>query len=172
MAHKDKYMNKTLYIRDEDLPIWDRARELAGDRLSPVIVESLKRFVAEREALASGFERIVVEFNDASDNGLPKAKAFYGRWIIDRDGPWRIGVSMDGDFIGYRVVSVAETAKGGVVVYRYFEAGNSPTSESQAVAHGLLIFRSFEEAAAHSEVSSAVAEALRRRGVPVEELDI
>ena len=100
-------MNKTLYIRDEDVPLWDRARELAGDKLSPVVVESLKRFVAEEEARPKGFERIVLEFDDAKDNGKPKRKAFSGRWIYSETEPLEID---DEQGESRYVFCIAETA--------------------------------------------------------------
>jgi hypothetical protein len=156
-------MNKTLYLRDDEAPIWDRARELSGDKLSPVVVNALKRFVAEKEAQAKGYERIVVEYNDALDHRLPKVKAFYGRWIINREKPYELRDEdgREGDFY-----SVAETAKGNLVVYKHTE------SEEASWGHKLLIYGSFQEAAADREVNPAIREAVKRRGVPVEELDI
>ena len=157
-------MNKTLYIRDEDLPVWDRARELAGDKLSPVIVEALKRFVVEKEAQSRGFERIVVEYSDSLDHGLPKAKAFFGRWIIDRKKPLESYDNSSAE----EVFSIAETAKTGVVVFKY----RVDIGEGIQYGHKLLVYPSFSEAAADSEVNYAIREAMKRRGVPVEELDI
>jgi rRNA maturation endonuclease Nob1 len=46
-------MNKTLYIKDSDGPIWDRARELAtinGMGLSQLIIGLIKRYVALHKA--------------------------------------------------------------------------------------------------------------------------
>ena len=83
-------MNKTIYIRDEDVQTWDRARELAGDKLAPVIVDGLKRFIKEKEAEAiveKGFERIEVEFSDATAHHIPRKKAFYGRWVFPYSKP-------------------------------------------------------------------------------------
>src|SRR5258708_1005394 len=85
--HSRPFMNKTIYVRDEDTAIWDRAKELAGDKLAPVIMEGLKKYVAEREAQAKGFERIQIRFHDQQSNGMPRAKAFYGRWIYSPEKP-------------------------------------------------------------------------------------
>ena len=134
-------MNKTLYIRDEDAPLWDRARELSRDKLSPVLVDALRRFVDEKEARAKGFDRIVVNYDDSADHDLPRAKAFYGRWIINRDEPLRVGRRFEGHKY-VEVSAVAETAKGSVVVYTYNE------NEHGSWAHRFLIFSSFEDAAA------------------------
>ena len=156
-----KHMNKTIYIRDEDVGIWDRARELSGDKLSPVIVAALKRFVAEREAQPRGYERIVVEFNDSLDNYLPKAKAFLGRWIISREDPL---IEQDGS--ERTAYAVAETAKGAVVVFRLDEDAYGGEFAK------LLTYPSMESAARDSRANYGVREAVKRRGVPVEELDI
>src|SRR5665213_110800 len=51
-------VNKTIYVRDEDVPTWEKAKGLAGDKLSPIIASALKRYVAEEEWKQKGFERI------------------------------------------------------------------------------------------------------------------
>jgi hypothetical protein len=49
-----------------DEPIWDPARELADDKkLSPVIVDALKKFIAAKEAETREFYRIEVRFDDS-----------------------------------------------------------------------------------------------------------
>jgi len=153
-------MNKTLYIRDEDAPLWERARELSNDRLSPVIVESLRKFVADKEAELRGVERIVIEYNDAWEGGKPTAKAFLGRWLIDPRQPYMEAYSS-------RRYAIADTPKGGVVIFGTNEDDEYGTLE---------VFSSFDDAFAGATVGSlqrsALHEALRRRGVPVEELDV
>lgn len=156
-------MNKTIYLRDDEVPIWEKARELAGDKLSPIIVAALRNFVAEKEAQSRGYQRIVLKFEDSLDHGLPKVKAFYGRWIIDTKETLNVEHGQSNKRDRY---SVAETAKGNVVVYTYTEGPDY--SED----HKLLIYSSFQEAAADSMVNFAICDALSKRGVPVEELDI
>jgi|SRR3984957_2842320 hypothetical protein len=156
-------MNKTVYLRDEEVPIWEKARELANDKLSPMIVKALKRYIAEKEALGKGYERIELKFNDSQDNDLPKIKAFYGRWILDEENPARI--YRGGNDV--QCSAVAETAKGNVVVYTHTE-----DPERGCWGYKLLIYPSFELAASESSVNYAIREAVEKRGVPVEELDI
>ena len=153
-------MNKTVYLRDEEVPIWEKARELSGDKLSPVIVAALKRFVTEKEAAAKGYERIKISFRDSTDHFIPKTKAFFGKWIIGPEEPLR-----DDDWSTDLVCAVAETAKGNVVVYRRVEALNGLQEEFR-------VYRSFEEAAKNPDVGYAARAALEKRGTPVEELDI
>jgi EXLDI family protein len=68
--------NKTIYVADADLPIFERAQELAGENLSATIVAALRRFVAAEETRESGFGEIVVK---VGENGLFTQKQFAGR---------------------------------------------------------------------------------------------
>jgi hypothetical protein len=156
-------MNKTVYLRDSEVPIWEKARELSGDKLSPIIVSALRQFVKEKDAQPNGYERILLQFNDALDHNLPKKKAFYGRWLIDLSKPLQLPDEQNYEFDIY---SVAETARGGVVVYKH------TASQEWMSGHKFLYYPSFQQAAADQEVNVAIREALERRGVPVEELDI
>ena len=158
-------MNKTIYIRDEDLPIWERARELAGDKLSPAIVAGLKRFVADKEAeeaAAKGFERISVKFNDADDHYIPRVKAFVGKWIIPLDKPAR-ATNEDGD--RRWSYSVAITAKGAAVFFWVEE-------DRDTLAEHFKVFPSLESAAADHQLDWTARKAIQMLGVPVDELDI
>jgi len=162
-------MNKTIYIRDEDIPIWDRAKELAGDKLSPVIMEGLKRFVAEREAAAKGFERIEIKYEDALDHRVPKIKAFYGRWIIPPSKPLVLTSEL-GDKQWKQ--SVAQTGKGNWVVYSETHHCDPLDGQPLGEACKFLVFESASEGAADDEVGYAVRLAIEQRGIQVEELDI
>jgi hypothetical protein len=157
-------MNKTIYLRDEDESVWDRARELAGAKgISPLIAQSLKRFIAEKEAEeveARGFERITVKYYDASDHGIPKVKAFRGKWIIPPTRP----LSREEQDTTWSY-SVAITAKGSAVVYWTEE-------DREGRAQFFSVYPSLESAAAESNVNWAARRAIEILGVPVEELDI
>ena len=48
--------NKTIYVREEDLPVFEEAEKLGGDSLSAVIAEAVKRFVAVKRAEGQGME--------------------------------------------------------------------------------------------------------------------
>jgi len=152
-------MNRTLYIKDEDAPLWERARELSNDRLSPVIVEALRKFVADKEADLRGVQRIVVEYDDAGSDGKPTAKAFFGRWLIAPDDKFKAPYTFD-------QIAIADTPKGGVVIFSTYRSGKG----------AIATFGSFKDAFDHPKISTiekaALNEALRRRGVPVEELDV
>ena len=161
-------MNKTLYLRDEDGPIWDRARELSNDKLSPVVVAALKNFVAEKEAEAKGFQRIVLRFNDADEHDLPKGKAFYGRWIIPPEENCGYRESDDFRDTDRRCFAVAVTARNNIVIYHWRIDAESGAD----YAHRLSVYSTFEEAAADQSVNWAACRAMEKFGVPIEELDI
>jgi len=163
-------MNKTLYIRDEDATIWDHARELADEKkLSPIIVDALKKFIAEKEHEAKGYERILISFKDANDNGLPKKKAFYGRWIIPPEESL-IASTIDRFLrimLEKKYFAVAVTSKGNIVIYQWGMAKEGEKTEEQ-----FGVYDSFSSAAADRAVADIARIAFERLGVPVEELDI
>lgn len=156
-------MNKTIYLRDEEGPIWERARELAGDKLSPVIVAALKRFIVEKEAEAKGFERIEVSYYDIDDFGIPKKKAFHGKWIFS---PTKPVTTFDDERTEYHY-AVAQTSKGAVVVYSW-----ASDAESSQYAERFRVYGSLGAAAADEDVNYAALRTIQEIGVPVEELDI
>ena len=52
--------NKTIYVSDGDLPLYQRAQELAGDNLSAAISAALRRYVDVEEGRREGFDEIIV----------------------------------------------------------------------------------------------------------------
>lgn len=74
--------NKTIYVSDDDLPLFERAQELAGSNLSSAIVRALRRFVELEEASQRGLDEITVIVNR---EGAHLRKRFIGqrllRWV-------------------------------------------------------------------------------------------
>jgi hypothetical protein len=160
------FVNKTIYIRDEDTPLWDRAKELAGEKLAPVIVDGLRKYVAQREAeeaAARGFERIVLSYQDADDNLIPKKKAFTGKWIIPTTKPFDLHDEDGSETDRY---AVAITAKNAAVIYHWTEDGE------HFFGKHFRVFPSLKDAAADKHVRWAAIKAIETIGVPVDELDI
>jgi len=159
-------VNKTIYVRDEDVTVWDHAKELAGEKLAPVIIDGLKKFVIAREAedsLAKGFERIEVGFNDADDHNIPRRKAFIGRWIFPPTAPTN-ATCQDNEQVDS--CAVALTPKGAAVFYSW-------TADREGMwGFRFDVFPSLEEAARHNRLDWAARQTIRKIGVPVEELDI
>lgn len=48
--------NKTIYVKDEDVQLFEEAEKLGGDSLSSVIAEALRRFVATKKAEQQGMK--------------------------------------------------------------------------------------------------------------------
>jgi EXLDI family protein len=72
--------NKTIYVSDGDLPIYQRAQELAGDNLSAAISAALRRYVDVEEGRREGFDEIIVRV------GPPRRKVRFtgvllGEWV-------------------------------------------------------------------------------------------
>lgn len=85
--------NKTIYVSDDDMPLYKRAQELAGGSLSAAIGAALKRYVELHEAVDEGYEEITVRVGV----GVGQKKRFSGVLL----GEW--GRSQGGDVEVYRV---------------------------------------------------------------------
>lgn len=52
--------NKTIYVADDDLPLFQRAQELVGGNLSGAVVTALRRFIELEEGRLEGFDEVVL----------------------------------------------------------------------------------------------------------------
>ncbi len=52
--------NKTIYVSDAELSIYQRAQELAGGNLSAAIASALRRYVDVEEGRQEGYDEIIV----------------------------------------------------------------------------------------------------------------
>ncbi|WP_214407420.1 EXLDI protein [Pseudonocardia lacus] len=52
--------NKTIYVSDEDMPLFKRAAELAGGSASAAIVAALRRYVEAEEGRVEGYDEVTV----------------------------------------------------------------------------------------------------------------
>jgi EXLDI family protein len=66
--------NKTIYVSEDDLALYQRAQELAGGTLSAAITAALRRFVEAEEGRRQGFDEIVVRVGP----GLGRKQRFSG----------------------------------------------------------------------------------------------
>ncbi|MFC9893428.1 EXLDI protein [Nocardia sp. NPDC127579] len=53
--------NKTIYVSDDDLPLFQRAQELVGGNLSGAVTTALRRFIELEEGRQEGFEEVVLK---------------------------------------------------------------------------------------------------------------
>ena len=72
--------NKTIYVSDSDLPVYQRAQELAGDNLSAAIANALRRYVDVEEARRGGFDEIVVRVGPAPGRKVRFMGVLLGEW--------------------------------------------------------------------------------------------
>ena len=73
--------NKTIYVSDGDLPLYQRAQELAGDNLSAAISAALRRYVDVEEGLREGFDEITVRVGPGSGRKVRFTGVLLGEWV-------------------------------------------------------------------------------------------
>lgn len=99
--------NRTIYIADADVPLYEKAQKLAGDNLSAAIANALRVFVEREEARQSGYEDITVKVG----KGHPYIQQqFRGRLLAKR----HIKLANEARIL---IMNVYQTAKGRFAVY-------------------------------------------------------
>jgi len=73
--------NKTIYVSDGDLPIYQRAQELASDNLSAAISAALRRYVDVEEGRREGFDEITVRVGPGKGRKVRFVGALLGEWV-------------------------------------------------------------------------------------------
>lgn len=68
--------NKTIYVADVDLPIFEKARDLSKNNLSAVILEALKHYIHIQDLKNLGYEEIMLKVKQV---GVVRCKKFIGR---------------------------------------------------------------------------------------------
>src|SRR5262245_49340404 len=96
---------RNLYVRNEDLEVWEKAERMAGD-LSPLVSRLLRQYVEQREAAT---DRIVVEVEDREGNR--SRKAFKGRMLVRGFQPDEPGALAGWEYFA------AQGAKGGLALW-------------------------------------------------------
>lgn len=71
--------NKTIYVSDADLTVFERAQALSGENLSSVIVRALRRYIELEEAKQQGLAEITVLVNS---EGAHRRKRFLGQRLV------------------------------------------------------------------------------------------
>jgi hypothetical protein len=127
--------NKTIYVREADTEVWEKAERLAGGSVSALIAEALRRYVEEVEQKEQlDMESIEVELWGPEDR--PYEAAFVGRWLLWPDeGETR---TREPGYDAGAYYGVALTRRGNIAVYvRHVNDGFAPI---------LKKFSTFEEA--------------------------
>ena len=73
--------NKTIYVSDGDLKLFQRAQEVAGGNLSAAIASALRRYVDVHEGLREGFDDVVVRVGIGGGRKVRFTGALVGEWI-------------------------------------------------------------------------------------------
>ena len=76
--------NKTIYVSDGDLKLYQRAQELAGGNLSAAIATALKRYVDIQEGLREGFDDVVVRVGVGAGRKVRFTGLLVGEWTDSR----------------------------------------------------------------------------------------
>jgi EXLDI family protein len=72
--------NKTIYVSDGDLPLFQRAQELAGGNLSAAISAALHRYVDVADDREAGFDEITVRVGPGKGRKVRFTGIFLGEW--------------------------------------------------------------------------------------------
>ena len=73
--------NKTIYVSDGDLPMFQRAQDLAGGNLSSAIASALRRYVDVEEGRREGFDEVVVRVGPGRGRKVRFTGILLGEWI-------------------------------------------------------------------------------------------
>lgn len=79
--------NKTIYVKDEDLQVFEEAEKLGGDSLSSIIAEALRRFVATKRAEQQGMQEYTLSvgiLRSQGDDDTRKVR-FVGRLLAEAE---------------------------------------------------------------------------------------
>ena len=171
--------NKTIYVSESDLAVFQRAQELTGGNLSAAISQALRRLVEVEEGRLQGFEEITVpvgvgagklqrfhgvllaDWNRSDSNGSVEHYRVYrtrtGRFAVHLARPkgsvWSAG--KDGELTGWR---------------KHFSA-DQQWGETPAVST-LEVFQDFEELRAAIPAELAALLEAYATAPEVEDLDI
>ena len=186
--------NKTIYVSDDDLPLFERAQELSGANLSAAIVRALRRFIELEEAKQRGFDEITVIVNTECAH---RRKRFLGQRLVRWLQPMANGKGTEilnvyrtaGNRYALHTRSIAdwELSWGDPDVQRHpnnfgiadgilkrFTSWGYDDYETfkEAGDYTLEVFDSLEELKAHvpSDVQKAVSQAME--GPDIEDIDI
>ena len=94
--------NKTIYVSDGDLPIYQRAQELAGGNLSSAITTALRRYVELEEGRVEGFKEITVRVGPKGARKQRFTGMLLGEWGTysnSREEMYRVYGTRTGKFV-------------------------------------------------------------------------
>jgi EXLDI family protein len=72
--------NKTIYVSDGDLSLYERAQEFAGGNLSAAIAKALRRYVDLEDGRREGFDEITVRVGPKARRKVRFSGVLLGTW--------------------------------------------------------------------------------------------
>ncbi|MFG1790518.1 EXLDI protein [Nocardia altamirensis] len=112
--------NKTIYVADDDLPLFQRAQELVGGNLSGAVTTALRRFIELEEGRQEGYEEVVLR---VGHNGARQVR-FSGALL----GEFK---DFDAEQTTERLYKVYRSRKGKFVMHaQYVNWGEYPQSDN------------------------------------------
>ena len=78
--------NKTIYVSEGDLPLFQRAQELAGDNLSAAIAAALRRYVDVEDSKSEGFDELTVRVGPGRGRKVRFMGVLLGEWYSGATG--------------------------------------------------------------------------------------
>jgi EXLDI family protein len=72
--------NKTIYVSDDDLLLYQRAQELAGGNLSAAITTAIRRFVEIEEGRHEGHDEVTVKVGVGAGRKVRFSGILLGEW--------------------------------------------------------------------------------------------
>lgn len=96
--------NKTIYVSDDDLPLYQRAQELAGGNLSAALARALRRFVEVEEGRREGYDEITVKVGAGAGRKVRFSGVLLGEWghsTGSRVEEFRVYRTRTGKFVVY-----------------------------------------------------------------------
>ena len=170
--------NKTIYVSDGDLPLYERAQKLAGDNLSAAISAALRRYVDVEEGLREGFDEIIVRVGPGKGRKVRFTGVLLGKWIdssFNRVDSFEVYRSRTGKFVlhvergpDYTMVDAQGKPAGwrGYLGIGNISYGNSPGESTLEVVATLEELRERIPPQLYDMVAGSAQQA------PVEDLDI
>ncbi|GAB2648866.1 EXLDI protein [Nocardia goodfellowii] len=172
--------NKTIYVSDDDLPLFARAQELVGGNLSGAVTTALRRFIELEEGRQEGYEEVVLEVGHGGVRQVRFSGTLLGEtrdWDESMQSHYRVYRSRKGKYVMHaHLADWTEYPAGG-------ESGNwikDLTNWRRVLGVGdpdwgefkLVIVDSLEELKEHlpEKLYHRVADIAERP--PIEELDI
>jgi hypothetical protein len=158
--------NKTLYVRTEDIPVWDHAEQAAaaaGQSVSQLVTASLRNYLPTVGPRADAMEDIRVKVGDrvpplqdhpSSPADYSRTEAFAGRWLVapGEEARSRLTLQTTGN-----CYAVALTRRGQIAVWRYHP--------SALRAAALDVFATVQDADLPADIRDKALAALGRENI-------